>query len=378
MHVLLLTDSYPNAYLQGQGSFVHDQALCLVSQGMKVGVISVIPVSWNQLLRRGFHSLGFTAQHDQGISRLQLCYAQVPRLYRYPIYRILYSGKRMVRKYIGESGKPDVIHVHGFHCAALALWMAREYAIPLVVTEHNSRILAGTLEAGRLKWAVDLYRHADVRIGVSGALAHRMEQLSGRPVEVVPNVVDTAQFVPGIPAKECVFLSAGNFTQNKNQRLQLEAFKQVHHLMPDARLWLVGDGEMLSECKRYAKENGLDEQVTFFGRLSRESLLERMQQAKFFLISSKHETFGVVAIEAMACGLHVISTRCGGPEDSLSEHGVLTEHGVSEFSSAMLQAYNRRAEFPSMKLHDFAEQRFGYIAVATQLQGLYSHVINQS
>jgi len=268
-------------------------------------------------------------------------------------------------------------HVHGFHCAALALWVASEYGIPLVVTEHNSRILAGTLEAGRLKWAVDLYRHADACIGVSRALAIRMEQLSGRPVEVVPNVVDTAQFVLGIPTEECVFLSAGNFTQNKNQRLQLEAFKQVQHLMPDARLWLVGDGEMLPECKRYAQENRLDERVTFFGRLTRESLLDRMQQAKVFLISSKHETFGVVAIEAMACGLHVISTRCGGPEDSLSEQGVLTEHRVPDFSAAMLQAYHRRNEFPSNSLHEYAERRFGYAAVAAQLQGLYSRVIRQ-
>lgn len=377
MHVLILTDSYPNAFLPGQGSFVRDQALCLASNGMQVGVIAIIPISWSNLLNTGFGGLGETSKKEQGVSLHQCCYAQVPRLYRYPIWRSLFSGKRMLRRYISESGKPDVIHVHGFHSAALALWAAKELEVPLVVTEHNSRVLAGTLDAARLKWAVNLYSNADVCIAVSHALARRLETLSARTVEVVPNAVDTTLFAPGQPEQDCVFLSAGNFTPNKNQLLQLESFHRSLDQMPEARLWLAGDGETLEECKRYVSEHRLDTRVTFLGRLSRKELAKRMQQSKFFLISSKHETFGVVAIEAMACGLHVISTRCGGPEDSLSEHGVLTEHGVSEFSDAMLQAYNRRAEFPSIKLHDYAEHRFGYIAVAAQLQGLYSRVIRQ-
>jgi hypothetical protein len=66
MHVLLLTDSYPNAYLQGQGSFVRDQALCLASHGMQVGVIAIIPISWSNLLKTGFGGLGGTGKADSG------------------------------------------------------------------------------------------------------------------------------------------------------------------------------------------------------------------------------------------------------------------------------------------------------------------------
>ena len=188
MHVLLLTDSYPNAYLPGQGSFVHDQAQCLASQGMHVGVLALIPVSWNDLLKKGFRDLKITARKEEGISVYQRCYAQIPRLYRYPIHKSLTAGKPMVKRYVAEFGKPDVLHVHGFHCAALAFWVAKEYEIPLVVTEHNSRILNGTLDQARLRVAVDLYQRANACIAVSRALAKRMEALAGRSIEVVPNV----------------------------------------------------------------------------------------------------------------------------------------------------------------------------------------------
>jgi glycosyltransferase involved in cell wall biosynthesis len=378
MHVLLLTDSYPNAYLQGQGSFVRDQALCLASHGMQVGVIAIIPISWSNLLKTGFGGLGETSKKDQGVSLHQCCYAQVPKLYRYPIWRSLFSGKRMLQRYITECGKPDVIHVHGFHSAALALWAAKEVNVPLVVTEHNSRVLAGTLDTARLKWAVNLYSNADVCIAVSHALARRLETLSARTVEVVPNVVDTTLFMPGQPEHDCVFLSAGNFTPNKNQLLQLESFHRSLDQMPEARLWLAGDGETLEQCKRYVSEHGLDSRVTFLGRLSREELAQRMQQARVFLISSKHETFGVVAIEAMSCGLHVISTRCGGPEDILAEFGTLTANDSAAFSVAMGEVYQRRMEFPSVYLHEHAAKHFGFAAAAGRLKRLYSHVINQS
>ena len=165
---------------------------------------------------------------------------------------------------------------------------------------------------------------------------------------------------------------------NKNQLLQLESFHRSLNQMPEARLWLVGDGETLEQCKRYVSEHGLDSRVTFLGRLTREELALRMQQARVFLISSKHETFGVVAIEAMSCGLHVISTRCGGPEDTLAEFGTLTANDSAAFSAAMGEVYHRRMEFPSVHLHEHAAKHFGFAAVAGRLERLYSQVINQS
>ncbi|MFM7234878.1 MAG: glycosyltransferase, partial [Flavobacteriales bacterium] len=111
------------------------------------------------------------------------------------------------------------------------------------------------------------------------------------------------------------------------------------------------------------------------GMLSREELMRTMQAASVFLISSKHETFGVVAIEAMSCGLYVISTPCGGTEDTVRGLGHITDGTQEDFAHAMLQAYANRASHQPQVLHNAMANRFSYEAVASQLKQVYSQLL---
>jgi len=119
---------------------------------------------------------------------------------------------------------------------------------------------------------------------------------------------------------------------------------------------------------------GLNDKVRVTGFLSREAMIEAMQQSSVYLITSLRETFGVVAIEAMSCGMHVISTPCGGPEETLKGRGKIVTPSVEEFSAAMLDAYNRQAEILGEDLHSEMVSHYSYTALAAALAQLYSRI----
>lgn len=376
MHVLILTDGYPNAYLQAQGIFVHDQAKALARHGIRVGVIACVPVSVGNLFRRGLGSLKVHAQQCDGIEEIVRCFAQIPKWYMYPVYRIHTLGLPLVSDYIEKHGKPDVIHVHGFHSGKLALAVKEKWQVPIVVTEHNSRFLAETLDGARLNFAKQFFQKADGRIAVSDFFRAQLERITECSFQVVPNAVDVALFSPGNRSEEFLFFSAARFDENKNQRLQIEAFARASKQMPSARLWLAGDGPHKHGCMRLVEELGLQNRVQFTGFLSRSKMIEAMQRSAVYLISSKRETFGVVAIEAMSCGMEVLSTPCGGPEETLPGRGQIAKPNPPQFAAAMQEIYDRRGNNRTRELHQDMVANYSYEAIAIRLRQVYSRLIN--
>jgi len=374
MHVLILTDGYPNAYIQAQGIFVRDQALALANSGMKVGVIACVPVSVRDVWKRGLGDLIVRETDVGGVREVVKCFIQIPRWYMYPVSRIDQLGMPLVEEYIAKHGLPDIIHVHGFHSGRLALHVRDKWHVSVVVTEHNSRFLSGAMDESRLRFAGDFFTAADARIAVSAIFKKRLEDLYKASFEVIPNAVNTELFKPGNRAPEFTFFSAARFDENKNQRLQIESFARVLDKMPNAKLWLAGEGERKHECMRLIDALGLNDKVRVTGFLSREAMIEAMQQSSVYLITSLRETFGVVAIEAMSCGMHVISTPCGGPEETLKGRGKIVTPSVEEFSAAMLDAYNRQAEILGEDLHSEMVSHYSYTALAAALAQLYSRI----
>jgi N-acetyl-alpha-D-glucosaminyl L-malate synthase BshA len=98
----------------------------------------------------------------------------------------------------------------------------------------------------------------------------------------------------------------------------------------DSKLVLVGDGPDRSECERLSRELGLSSRVIFLGK--QEALVDILTAADLFLIPSQSESFGLAALEAMACGLPVISSSVGGLPELIkhSETGFIAEIGDIE------------------------------------------------
>jgi glycosyltransferase involved in cell wall biosynthesis len=286
-------------------------------------------------------------------------------------------SERLVKTYVDRFGAPDVLHAHAALWAGrVAIRMGRTLMRPCVVTEHSSQILRGALDTHERREAARVYRQADAVLAVSETLLAAVGSVAGAPLgQVVPNAVDFKFFtVPKAPRprEPFTFLSVSNLVGGKRVDRVIRALAQVSRTCSGVRLVVVGAGVEAGDLRRLAHECGVAPQIEFTGSLSREGVRERMWSANALVLPSAFETFGVVLVEALATGIPVIATRCGGPEDVVqSGMGALVEcddeDGLAEAMADMTgQTYSESA------LRDRVLSRFSLESVAQQLLDVYA------
>lgn len=189
-----------------------------------------------------------------------------------------------------------------------------------------------------------LIRCADaVRIS-SDALAHRSLLGGAKNVQIIPFGVDTAWWHPDVAwsDRHNVLLFVGRLSRThyfKGVDVLLRAFV---HVKPPTRLWIVGDGDLRASYESLAAELGIADRVDFLGTLSDTALRLRYQRARALVLPStdQSETFGMVLIEAMACGCPVIASKLAGVMRVVPAQGgtLVTAGTVSELATALHQA----------------------------------------
>ena len=292
----------------------------------------------------------------------------------------------------------DCVHAHTSYLDGSAgRWIARRYGVPLVITEHTGPFSLLTESPIVRRETMASLAAADCVIAVSTAqrcavlpfmAAGRRDRLI-----VLPNGVDTDLFrpagvPPGTPARRGDpaaprFVFVGFLADCKNLPLLLSAFARVVARLPAARLTLVGGGPPQAEStlRQTVEDLGLCGCVTFAGFRDRAAVARILsEEADFLVLSSRSESFGCVVTEAMACGLPVVSTRCGGPEDVVTETwlGRLCEnHDPEALARAMLDAAANLEGFDPSRIRRHVEERFSYSALAANLDRVYRQLIAQ-
>ena len=219
-----------------------------------------------------------------------------------------------VRAACVAAGVPLIAHFHGYDAS-------------------QTDLLRRLAEPYRL-----LFRDAAAIVAVSRAMQASLIRL-GAPSERVhwnPCGVDLSTFGGADPqAAAPVFLAVGRFTAKKAPQRTLRAFALVHRQCPEARLHMIGYGELLIACQTEAQRQGLAEVVTFLGACSQEVVRDQMRRARCFVQHSvvapngDSEGTPVSILEAGASGLPVVSTRHAGIPDVVveGETGLLTDEG---------------------------------------------------
>lgn len=137
-------------------------------------------------------------------------------------------------------------------------------------------------------------------------------------IDVVPYPVDTEQFTPGETddsLSKITFVGRLNASR-KNVPLLLRAFAIVLDSVPDATLTLIGD-EPNERLKTVIRELGIEDAVEFHGQVP--SVLPHLREADAFVYPSRQEGLGIAGLEAQSCGVPVVATRCGGPEEYVED-----------------------------------------------------------
>lgn len=216
------------------------------------------------------------------------------------------------------TGPLDLIHAHDWMTVLAGIKLREEMGLPLVYNIHLPQTPGPHYHQENLGLVV-----ADVVVVNSQAVRDELlaRGLPIRRIEVVPNGVSRAHFMPspGWPVADPYVLFVGRLVPQKGVDQLLRAFSVVLRRCPDSRLVVVGDGELALYLKRVARHLGVSQHVSFVQWKSGPELLHYYQQAQVVVVPSNYEPFGLVALEAMACGRPVVASAVGGLQEIIED-----------------------------------------------------------
>ncbi|TDQ38681.1 glycosyltransferase [Aureibacillus halotolerans] len=381
MHVLIVPSWYPTERQPIGGSFFQAQAQALAKHGIKVTVAYPEIRSLKEWRTAG--QVGRTKTDQDGVTtyrsiayRWRLWKQQPPReLYRREL-------ERLYDQIEAEEGVPDLIHAHASFWGGWAAGMlANIHQLPFVLTEHASSVGQQRLTSEQANVLPAIVEQANAVLAVGGGLAATIKETTGRSPVVVPNIVDTEQFNITQSRQQqnepFQFFSCALLTKGKGMHELLTAFASAHKNSA-ARLVIGGDGPEKASLIKLAQSLQIDEQVTFLGMLSRSDVIRSMQACDAFVLASHYETFGVVYIEAMACGKPVIATACGGPDAFVTkDNGLQVPVGdVAALSNALRKLASTIDTYSPQRIREGCIARFSERAVVSQLVDIYEPIID--
>lgn len=317
---------------------------------------------------------------------------KLTRLWRIParmISSLLYSYYLGIfagfRRLVLEGWKPDVIHAHVFTAGVPAVILGKIYNIPVVINERWSGFPLGELTLFNRIRARFAMNRAELILPTSDYLGKHIEAYGIKnKFRVVPNVINPEIFHPltspnrreeDEPKK---LLSVTRLVPVKGVPYLLEALRKIKDKRDDFTLDIVGYGVNRGEYEDLAKKLGLGGVVTFHGLKLKAEVAKFMQRCDFFVQPSLQETFGVVYIEAMACGKPVIATSVGGPRETVNDDtGILVSpkdtEALKEAIEYMLDNYQN---YSPEKIAQYANERFSYETVGSMLNAVYRSTLN--
>ncbi|MEP1097745.1 MAG: N-acetyl-alpha-D-glucosaminyl L-malate synthase BshA [Cyclobacteriaceae bacterium] len=255
-------------------------------------------------------------------------------LFQYPPYELALSSK-MVEVVIKE--KLDLLHVHYAVPHASAAFMAQQilkekgYEIPFITTLHGTDItIVGKDSANEPVVTFSINRSDGVTAVSEDLKKATLDHFDiTTDIEVIPNFIDLSRFKKHekdhfkkaiCPNGEKLIVHTSNFRKVKRVDDVLKIFCELKKVVP-SKLLLIGDGPERKKMEEEA-EKICTEDIRFLGKL--QAVAEVLSVSDLFLMTSEKESFGLAALEAMACEVPVISTNAGGlPE--------LNKDGVSGF-----------------------------------------------
>ncbi len=377
MKILTLVSEYPSYQDEIPNTFVHKILKELKNSGVDVYVLLM---DFRSIRRK--RKFGLSCYEYDGI-----------KVYRYafpcgPIpYALQYLSKIKINKLYQYAqkfeGTPDVVHAHFGLMAYLARSLKSKHGVPYVVTEHSSLLMAEKSEKNpNYKFFFKGYKKADRVVAVSNSLkaAITAKDDSISPM-VIPNILGSDFKLLDHIAKEEIFTIAcvGRLIYSKRYDLLITAVFDLVKQGHDVRLWIIGDGSEKETLQNQAKELNVYDKIVFCGTKKPFELCELLNRAHVFALPSDGETFGVVYIEANACGLPVIATDCGGPSDIVDDSNgmIIPKNNSKALSEAILKMKAEYDSYDSKLISEEALKKYGKESIIEQYLSIYGEVINE-
>jgi glycogen(starch) synthase len=280
-----------------------------------------------------------------------------------------------LREALGGEPIPAPV-VHG-HVGLRGGWTALENARPdarVFVTEHASYLHEVLAQPDSRELYERVLDRCTGFFAVTDALRDQLVEAFpafAHKIEVISNPISFEQTRSRPVTELRRWLYVGSFIERKGVGWLLEAFAKCHAEDPGLTLTMVGEGKLGAELAERAAELQVEDAVTFMAPVPPDESTRLMREHDLLVHAARWETFGVSIIEAVAAGMPLLVTRCGGPERTLAgiERAVGEMIEVREDAESIIEGYRQlRERFPYdldlTEARRVLETRFGYRAVA--------------
>ncbi len=286
----------------------------------------------------------------------------------------------------------ELLHVHYAIPHASAAYMAKQILakqgihIPVITTLHGTDITLVGKDKTYSPVVTFSINESDAVTAVSKNLrdeTYRNFKVE-KEIEVIYNFVDVKRFnrKPIVafkqviaPNNEKVLLHASNFRKVKRVGDVVKVFSAVNKEVP-SKLLLVGDGPERSFIEGLCRQSEAHNDIRFLGR--QEQMEDILAISDLFMLPSEYESFGLVALEAMAAGVPVVSTNAGGlPEININGvTGFLSDVGdVDDMSTNIIEIFKDAKAFDEMKKHSIQQaEKFDIATIVPQYETLYKKI----
>ncbi|MCX7874998.1 MAG: N-acetyl-alpha-D-glucosaminyl L-malate synthase BshA [Melioribacteraceae bacterium] len=362
----------------GSGVVATELGLSLAKLGHQVHFISyAIPHRLNRFVENIFY-------HEVEMSNYPL--------FEHSLYCLSLTSKMLE---VIEYEKLDLMHVHYAIPHAVSAYLARQVLqkinknIKFITTLHGTDITLVGLEPSFMPIVKFSIEESDGVTAVSRFLKEKTltNYNIEKEIEVIYNFIDLEIYKPQpsiefrkhiAPNGEKVLVHTSNFRPVKRVPDIIRILEKVNKEIP-TKLILIGDGPERSECERLSRELNIHQNVVFLGK--QDALSEILNSADLFIMPSQSESFGLSALEAMACGKPVISSSVGGlPELVIhNETGFIAEIGdierMSKYAIDLLKNDKKYLTF-SKNSRERAEKYFDKNIIVPKYIEYYEKVLN--
>ena len=363
----------------GSGAVATELGIALAERGHEVHFISYA----SPFRLRGYHERVFYHEVDTTLAHYPL-FAHFP-------YTLALASKQFE---VALAQKLDVLHVHYAIPHAVTAWMAKEmlkgkHDVKVITTLHGTDITLVGQEESFFAITRFSIEKSDMVTAVSAHLRDetiRAFGCSNCDIRVIPNFVNLAEYHPAsngdrptlAPAGHKVLTHISNFREVKRVKDVIRVFARVRKAMP-ATLVMVGDGPDRDEAEREAATLGVSTDVRFLGRL--DTVAEILQGSDLFVLPSQTESFGLAALEAMACGSPCVASNAGGLPEVITDgvDGLLEPPGSAEaMGRRAVDLLRDPARYDVMRAAAIAKAAtFSSDRVVAEYEALYKEVLGR-